>query len=304
MINQEMPDSNVLTVNQTGSLPSATTILGQAWTIYKERLSTFLGVLIIPGLIMVLFSVIPTNNEFLGIGVSSILIILLFVPVVLSQTWAQLALLYVIKDRQEKIGIIEAYRRSWSKILSFLWIALLLVFIIMGGFLLLIVPGIIFAIWFSLANYILITEDLKGVDALLKSKEYVTGYWGGVFWRLFFISIIIGTISFATTFILGYVLIPLSIPFVFYLFQLILGLFLPQLMMIYIFLVYSHLRNLKKEIAFTPPTGKRGFFIFAGILGLLTIPLAIFSKIFLNSLYSAREKAYDAKQQIELKSIQ
>ena len=181
------------------SLPGATAIFGQAWAIYKQRLGTFLGVMAIPMLIMVVLLAVLAGGGLLGvsllsskfaaggIGLLILLAILFFVIIFISQAWGQTALLYAVKDSQEKIGVMESYRRGWHKIFSYWWVGLLTGFITLGGFLLLIVPGIIFATWFSLAVFILIAEDLKGMNALLKSKEYVKGKWGGVFWRFFFI---------------------------------------------------------------------------------------------------------------------
>jgi len=50
---------------------------------------------------------------------------------------------------------------------------------------LLIIPGIIFAVWFSFGNYILILGDAKGVNALKTSKALVKGYFWPVLWRWF-----------------------------------------------------------------------------------------------------------------------
>ncbi len=175
------------------SLPGATAIFGQAWTIYKQRLGTFLGVMVIPMLVMIVVLAIFAGGGFLsvsllsskfaagGIGLLILLAILFFVIVFISQAWGQTALLYAVKDSQERIGVMESYRRGWHKIFSYWWVSLLAGFIIVGGFLLLIVPGIIFGVWFSLAMFILIAEDIKGMNALLKSREYVKGKWGSIF---------------------------------------------------------------------------------------------------------------------------
>lgn len=164
------------------SLPSATAIFGQAWAIYKQRLGTFLGVMIIPVIVMIVLLAISAGGGFLsisllsskfaagGIGLLILVAILFFVVALISQVWGQAALLYAIKDSQEGIGVGEAYRRGWHKIFSFWWVSLLAVFITLGGFLLLIVPGVIFAVWFSLAAFILIAEDLKGMNALYEKQ--------------------------------------------------------------------------------------------------------------------------------------
>jgi len=293
------------------SLPGATAIFSQAWAIYKQRLGTFLGVMAIPMLIMVVFLAVLAGGGLLGvsllsskfaasgIGLLILLAILFFVIIFISQAWGQTALLYAIKDSQERIGVMESYRRGWHKIFSYWWVGLLAGFITLGGFLLLIVPGIIFAIWFSLAVFILIAEDLKGMNALLKSKEYVKGKWGGVFWRFFFI----GAISLIISLVPVLIFSLLKIPFGSEISRFVIGLFLTPLVMTYSFLVYSNLKALKGEIAFAPTGGKKAAFIFVGILGILLIPAILFSTVFL-SLGSAIEEARDAKRQADIRQIQ
>lgn len=294
------------------SLPGAVAILGQAWSIYKQRLGTFLGVMIIPMLIMTALLAVLAGGGFLGftllsskfaaggIGLLILLTILFFVVAFVSQVWGQTALLYAIKDNREGIGVMESYRRGWHKILSYWWISLLAGFITLGGFLLLIVPGIIFAVWFSLAVFILIAEDLKGMNALLKSKEYVKGKWGSVFWRFLFI----GGISLILSLIPIIIFALLKIPFGEEISRFVVGLFLTPLVMTYSFLVYSNLKALKGEFAFAPTGGKKASFILVGILGLLLIPGLLFSTVFL-SLGSAKEKEVrDARREADLRQIQ
>ncbi|MDI6602948.1 MAG: hypothetical protein QME57_02385, partial [Patescibacteria group bacterium] len=292
------------------SLPEATTILGQAWIIYKQRLGTFLGVMVIPILIMIA-RVVVLGGGFLGVNLLSskfaaggiglfliVLAIIFFLVVSLSQIWGQTALLYAIKDSQEGIGIVEAYRRGWHKILSYLWVSLLVGFITMGGFLLFVVPGIIFAVWFSLAVFVLIAEDLKGMNALLKSREYVRGKWGGVFWRFLFLGVLLLTIALIPILIFGL----LKIPFGEEISRFVIGVFLTPLIMTYGFLVYSNLKALKGEIAFAPTGGQKAKFIVVGIIGLLLILAILFSPVF-PSLGSAKERARDVRREADINQI-
>lgn len=293
------------------SLPGATAILSSAWSLYKQRLGTFLGIMVIPMLVLIGLLAVLAGGGFLGltllssrfaaggIGLLIVLAIVFFVAIFISQAWGQTALLYAIKDSQEGIGIGEAYRRGWHKIFSYWWVSLLAGFITMGGFLLLVVPGIIFAIWFSLAMFILIAEDLKGMNALLKSREYVKGKWGSIFWRFFFIGALSLIISLVPILIFSF----LKIPFGAQISRFVIGLFLTPLVMSYSFLVYSNLKAVKGEVAFTPTGGKKAAFIFVGILGILLIPAILFSTVFL-SLGSAREKVRDAKRQADIRQIQ
>lgn len=262
------------------ALPGATAILSQAWSLYKQRLGTFLGVMIIPMLVLIGLFAVLAGGGFLGftllsskfaaggIGLLVLLAIVFFLAIFISQTWGQTALLYAIRDSQEGIGVGEAYRRGWHKILSYWWITLLAGFITMGGFLLLIVPGIIFAVWFSLAMFILIAEDLKGMNALLKSREYVKGKWGGILWRFFFI----GALSLIISLVPVLIFSLLKIPFGAEISRFVIGLFLTPLVMSYSFLVYSNIKAVKGEVVFAPTGGQKATFIIVAILGILVIP--------------------------------
>ena len=45
---------------------------------------------------------------------------------------------------------------------AFIWILSILGFIVMGGFLLFIVPGVIFTVWFAFAQFILAERTKRG----------------------------------------------------------------------------------------------------------------------------------------------
>ena len=303
---QVQPQPNFQQTNL--SLPTATAIFGQAWSIYKRRFGTFLGVMIIPTLISIGLTIVllVISSSFLSsefsvgnIGLRILLAILFLSFIFISEAWGQTALLYAIKDSQEGISVVESYRRGWHKILSYLWVSLLVGFITLGGFLLLIVPGFIFAVWFSLAVFVLVAEDLKGMNALLKSKEYVRGKWSSVFWRLLFVSGIFSILSFVLILIFGL----LKIPFGKEISHFIINLFLVPLMVTYLFLVYSNLKALKNELVFTPTRGEKLGFIFVAILGFLIIP-GVLSSVTFSKLGSARKKARDIQRESSLRQIQ
>jgi hypothetical protein len=79
-----------------------------------------------------------------------------------------------------KRDIKGAFLKSIPQFLSYIWISILVGVITLVGALLLIIPGIIFAIWYSLASYALLIEGKKGVHALNRSKELVKGH----FWKV------------------------------------------------------------------------------------------------------------------------
>ncbi len=276
------------------SLPRPTVILYQAFNIYKQRFVTFLVISIIPILIILPLIFIFGGIGFLSIGFFSIqsitrgiaffipLAIIFFTIIFFIQAWGQIALLYAVVNSQERIGIIESYRSSLHKLISFVWVLILGGAITLGGFFLFGIFGIIFIVWFSFAGFILVSEDLKGINALIKSREYVRGKWVDVFLRYLFIWIFSLVIS----------LIPLSF---FYLLKSSFGeqisaflirLLLTPLTAVYEYLLYKFLKSAKSEMIFTPTNKQKAIFYI-----IATLPVILFITIILLTLvFSGRSR--------------
>jgi hypothetical protein len=237
------------------SLPSASDILKEALEVYKRNLATLFGVTALSILMMAaVIAIFGIGGPMLGMGLiffnkaaggigASALLFFVFFTVALSfiQVWMQASLIYTVKDDQELLNIKEAYIRGASKIVSYWWISFLLGIAVAIGGIFFIIPGIIFAVWFSMAMYVLIAEGLKGTKALSKSREYVKGHWWGVLWRVIFIGVAIS---------LGYAIIGLIFGvfgghFTSYIILFILGVFVEPLVIAYMFRLYTHLKELK-----------------------------------------------------------
>lgn len=302
ILSNEFHTQSSLSSSVSLNLPGSVFLLKNALSIYRKHFFTFLGILLIPLLtglffifIPIIIGIISFTTFFLklsafGIGLSIFSLILILFILFVIQIWSQSSLLYAIKDNKENIGVIESYRRGRRKIFSLGWIFLLTSFIILGGYLFFIVPGIIFTVWFSLSQFILITEDIKGINALFKSKEYVRGKWGSVFWRILFFVFLILIFS----------LVLASLSYLIHLkgiVNLIISLFLMPLLMVYLFLLYENLKFNKREFIFAPPTRQKAIFILFPILSLLPLLAVIF-------LLQKQQKANFSKKEVLLRNIQ
>lgn len=260
-------------------LPGVLTLLRDAWSLYMHKLGIFVGIMVLPALVTLLFGIFTGGalisfGAFVEGGWFAPLIaagVAVFLILLIAQTWAQAALLYAIKDSNDGAGIVEAYGRAVRKLPSYWWISILVGLITMGGFLLFIIPGILFAVWFSLALFILIAEDVRGMDALLKSREYVRGMWWPVAWRFIFISIL----SIIVYLVLGFAFSFLGDPLGSEAANLVAGLLWTPLLITYTFSVYTHLKALKGELVFSPTKKQKTGFIIVGIIGLLFIPAIV-----------------------------
>ncbi len=264
-------------LNTTPTTPPRAASLGvfknfqQAWGLFQSRFGTISGI--------VLFSiVIGVSIVAVGVGIllaagftigsfasatslfgfllqnGSLLITLVIVAVVIGfalsilSMWFQLATMFALKDAEERIGVIESYRRAWRALLSYWWILILTGLITSSGFLLFVIPGILFAVWFSFAGYILVAEKEKGLRALFKSREYVRGYWWKIGLNFIFAGLVCLLVYIGFTIILG-ILGTLPIPDVLlYGIDFIFRLLYPLFASAYAYVVYKNLKTIKGEL--------------------------------------------------------
>lgn len=176
-----------------------------------------MGIMAVPTLLMVLPLLFFAGEEELldllllspEATLQGLIVILLLTGVFLfAQTWAYLALLCLIQKNQVEMGILEAYKISGQKLVPFAWVSTLLGLIVFLGMFLLIIPGILFLVWYGFAPYILVGEDLKGMEAISKSKKYVRGNGLEVFWKICVVSVITVLIPFALEKLFGFFNLP------------------------------------------------------------------------------------------------
>jgi len=240
-------------------------LLRKALEIYKPRMWTlivltlvmvFLPMLVLAALIgagALLFLFLPDFRHVIllaGIFPAS-------AATIWCANWALTALFTAIADNT--CGIKEAFRCAKPVTLAHIWLTMLMGLVIAGGYMLLIVPGVVLTVWFFFAPLILINEDVRGMEALLKSKEYVRGRWLGVCWRLiaiWFISVVISCIP-----VIGQLLAFLFIPFSF----------------VCSFLIYQELRSIRADMAFEPTQrAKTGIVAVSAVPVLATVVLFVF----------------------------
>jgi hypothetical protein len=87
------------------------------------------------------------------------------------------------------ISVREVFSSAWKRLWPFSLLSILAALIVGLGFILLIIPGIIFMVWFRFSSFELITNG-KGVkDSLSGSKKLVAGRFWAVLGRLVVISL-------------------------------------------------------------------------------------------------------------------
>jgi hypothetical protein len=164
-------------------LPSVKSLINESWTLYRTNFKFFVKIVVwilVPSIILSILPAITTNTMiFLPINFFFSLISLfvgLFISIVLISSIKSLI-------KKEPIDLMALYNASYSKILSYFWISILAGLAVLGGTILLVIPGIIFSVWFSFAAIIFVIEGVKGTESLKSSKELVKGKFWPVLWR-------------------------------------------------------------------------------------------------------------------------
>jgi hypothetical protein len=254
----------------------------RSWDIFKERFGTLIALyLIIPVFILVptgifigisyLFSFISPDNRIVFIIAGSIVGA---IAGIIAGCWGLGAFLFAVVD--ETLKIKDALEKGLQKLGAFFWLFSIIGYLIPGGFLLFIIPGVIFMVWFTFAQFILPNEDEKGMNAVLKSKEYVKGYWFDIFLRLFIIWLVSTGISTIPNLIGSFLsLLSNNLGLIFKGIGFIFSILFFPFEMIFICLIYKDLKSVKGDVSYKSSSGEKFKWIAIATLGYIVLPVVI-----------------------------
>jgi len=267
-----------------GKLPGPIELLSRSFQIYRSLFWKFIGLMLFPvtvivGLIivggvgLVIWSIAgkPENTVLSFVAFAAVIVVALAMYYLMF--WQQAALFQLALLYPEKIGIRAVLARSRHKVNTFFWTGMFFGLMTFVGFILFIIPGIIFFIWYFFAHIIVIAEEKKIFASLQASREYVRGRWWGVFSRL----LVAYLILFIAPSLVELVNDSEIVEFVIALVQIIL---LP-IMIIYTVLLYKNARALtdpqKVEEAVIKIKGLKLFAILSIFLSIIGIVAVIFA---------------------------
>lgn len=244
----------------------------------------------------------------LFIGVIFALIFYAFI-VSFIQNWFVVALLISIATYIEQISLGEVFKRSFRKVIPYLWINFLFGAVVLGGLFLLIIPGIIFFVWFFLSSIVMVTGGGGGVTGLLKSREYVRGYFWPVVIRIIVLAGIVIIFQFIISFVyflldgLEIPIISIGVSFLLIIFSYLAA----PLGLIYTFVMFDNLRSLKGDFPFFPSIKTKMVYITVMLIPFIVILFLLFLSVsfFASRLGQSFNNApLDNKTPIELQNKQ
>ena len=174
-------------------LSSPLELLTHAGRMYREHLWLFLGYaawLLLPFAAFVVLTFAPSHWFIVVaaiVAAAAELFLSIWVSIVLMRLCASI-------HAGKPLDIKQLHVNSLQRVPAIVGVIFLQIIIFLGGLLLLIAPGILFAIWYSFAQPITAIEDKRGMQALADSKELVHGRFFPVLWRLFLGPFVIGLV--------------------------------------------------------------------------------------------------------------
>ena len=173
------------------NLPPVTTFYGLAWKSLKPRYATLLGVSLTGAIITIIAAgagatafglpAAATGAEDVMIGAGVMIVSGIIAFLALSLGWGAFA--EAIADSALTAG--AAFRRALGRVHSHAWLFALQLYIVIGGLCLFVVPGMVFAVGYLLAPFVLASEGLTGTSALIRANQLGRLRWSGIFGRYF-----------------------------------------------------------------------------------------------------------------------
>lgn len=196
-------------------LLSALQLLSKSLDLYRTHLTRYLSysaLLVTPTILLSIAGtsfgvlIVMTQNVFTGITIFIIFAIIMS----LLGFIVSLALIRAIADdytSKKSVPVMKTITQVLPMLIPAILVSIITSLAICAGIILLIIPGIIFVIWFTFSIHALILDDKHNIDALKYSKSLVSGRWFAVLWRLFapliVVSIVLSIIQWIFALILG-----------------------------------------------------------------------------------------------------
>ncbi len=239
-------------------LPAIFVLLHETWGAYWSRFTALIGITLVP------FLISGAGSLLIKRGAQGLGLLLLFVGTVLV-ILSYLALLQAVRDGR---GVRDAYRSAIKDFWPYLWIVVLTNVVTVGGYVMLLFPGVIFAVWFFVVPYVFVEEGKRGMDALLAGRSYVRGYGWPVFWR-FAVMIVIAVVASYVADALGSLGGETGRAVA----QVILSIIFVPLVVVFGHRLYRQVRQAHKTVPPSSNASTRRLFVVSAVLGLLA-PIA------------------------------
>jgi hypothetical protein len=245
----------------TPRLDSLSKLFTESWRSYRERFAVLTAIYALPMLLVAISQLLarapmPAVWVYLQ-GLFTLVISLI----------GEIGLVFAV-SRGTKI--MESYRRTIAVIWPLLWLALLDLTFLIGGFILLLIPGLILYVRFVFSRYVFVDENKRGLAVLEQSREYTRDYWWPIFFRILILFVPLVAINFFTNHFLGRTISIIEGG--------ILGLFFAPFYVAYTYAIYKNRVALRPNLETNPSSMRTPFFIVCAVVtAMLAVVLVTFA---------------------------
>ncbi|MBP2652742.1 MAG: hypothetical protein H6Q73_311 [Firmicutes bacterium] len=177
-------------------------IIKDGWAVYSQQITAIILITLLVYLPMNIagyfYAEYITRNPDLSIANIVELFLGIFVLVIIAFI-AQMAIVLIvehaIKNDKSELNWMTALRQAFFRLGSLVGSSFLGGLIIVGLTLFLVIPGIIWSIYYTFVLQVVVLRDVGGKKALDYSKSLVKGRWWRVFWKLLAVGIIYAVIA-------------------------------------------------------------------------------------------------------------
>ncbi len=174
-------------------LTSVPQLIIQSWKLYRQHFSALRGYMFwifLPTFVLSLSGIAGLfTSAFLPVSemIIALCIGLLSIAGSIFSILISLSLTRALKQAVETgtiPSVQSAVKATSPYLLSVIWASILLGVMFFAGIILLVIPAIIFSVWYIFTAYTVIFEEKRGWAALKASKDLVKGRWFSITWRI------------------------------------------------------------------------------------------------------------------------
>jgi hypothetical protein len=186
-------------------------LISESWKEYKENFPLFLKIFLLLGLLPSILSLVfqffvgknvdfgqfVSNGSFEGLGI--LIFGSLFISIAIFVFSLLMAVSYFYfafyKEKHPKMTVSEAIKGGLTYFWKFLGLSFVLGILLLLLYLLFIIPGIIFSVFWIFSFYVLMREGTSISESMKRSKLIVKGRWWTAFGYSFVFGLVIVLIS-------------------------------------------------------------------------------------------------------------
>ncbi len=162
--------------------------LSFGWNTMKDNLGFLIGLLIV---VMLIYSVPSAIGKWLTKSVPALSAFIDIISWVLEMVIGMGLIRIALKFCDNEHGKFRDLFSCFPLFFKYLFSSIVYGLIVLGGVILLVIPGIVWAIKFQFFSYFIVDEGLGPIEALERSRTITTG----VKWDLFVFGLLVGAIN-------------------------------------------------------------------------------------------------------------